>query len=82
MDDIKKHPRIFRDDAQAQLRRAGDRLDPEKSNRVAEAENPLEKVLPGGFHAGDRMRLVKPEKGRPIVGGPERKLEIDAAARF
>ena len=60
MDDIKKHPRIFRDDSQTQVRRPGHRLDPEKSDPAIKAENPLEKVLRGGFHLGNRMRLVKP----------------------
>jgi hypothetical protein len=78
LDNIEKYPGIFGDDPQTQLWLAGHRLDPEKANGTADAENPREKVLSRGFDAGDRMCLVKSEKGRPIVRRPKRKFEIDA----
>jgi hypothetical protein len=56
---------------------AGQRLNPEKADRAINAKNSLKGIFHDPFNSRDRMRLVEPNDGLPIVRRLEMKIQLD-----
>jgi hypothetical protein len=52
-------------------------LNPEKADRAINAKNALKGIFHDPFNPRDRMRLVEPNDGLPIVRRLEMKIQLD-----